>query len=83
MWLDAFSESVEPRLTTVMEGFKPKPGTLNASGLFMGYVRSIQNAQSKGKGKGPLALAVPAPNASANMQEEVAKRLALASLHSF
>eukprot|EP00913_Durusdinium_trenchii_P008579 g8057.t1 len=27
-------------LATVMEGFRPKPGTLNASGLFMGYVLS-------------------------------------------
>lgn len=44
---------LEPEMmTTVMEGFSPKPGTMNASGLFMGYVRSIQQAQSGAKGKG-------------------------------
>eukprot|EP00439_Symbiodinium_sp_Y106_P069532 s1754_g11.t6 len=40
---------------TVMQGFEPKPETKNLSGLFMGYVRSIQQSGSMGKGpKGPM-----------------------------
>lgn len=57
-------------MATVMEGFSPKPGTMNASGLFMGYVRSIQQAQhgAKGKGKAPApAMVTP------ELQGEVAQ----------
>ncbi|CAE7883298.1 hmgA [Symbiodinium microadriaticum] len=43
------------RRQTVMQGFEPKPDTKNLSGLFMGYVRSIQQSGSTGKGpKGPM-----------------------------
>ncbi|CAE7221215.1 hmgA [Symbiodinium natans] len=41
---------------TVINGFEPKPGTKNVSGLFMGYVRSIQQAAAGA----PAALAAPA-----------------------
>jgi len=35
-------------MQVVMNGFQPKPGTVNVSGLFMGYVRSLQQTGSKG-----------------------------------
>ncbi|CAK9022030.1 Ubiquinol oxidase 1a [Durusdinium trenchii] len=35
-----------------IENFRPKPGTANVSGLFMGYVNSLNRAQKGGKGIG-------------------------------
>eukprot|EP00437_Effrenium_voratum_P012336 CAMPEP_0181444026 /NCGR_PEP_ID=MMETSP1110-20121109/24854_1 /TAXON_ID=174948 /ORGANISM="Symbiodinium sp., Strain CCMP421" /LENGTH=313 /DNA_ID=CAMNT_0023568015 /DNA_START=36 /DNA_END=977 /DNA_ORIENTATION=+ len=68
----------EATISTVMEGFRPKPGTLNPSGLFMGYVRSIQRAQAGGKagmpGKGGKGAAFEAqPVAQEDVQQFAAQ----------
>eukprot|EP00931_Biecheleriopsis_adriatica_P078439 TRINITY_DN5189_c0_g1_i1.p1 TRINITY_DN5189_c0_g1~~TRINITY_DN5189_c0_g1_i1.p1 ORF type:complete len:410 (-),score=107.36 TRINITY_DN5189_c0_g1_i1:30-1238(-) len=65
---------------TVRDGFSPKPGTQNPSGLFVGYLRSIvQSSKGGGKSKGKgyaESMCVTAPAAWSHndaVQDQVAQ----------